>query len=109
MADPTLVAPTAPRCAPKAATLAAAKVVRACQKLAQARLGDLGEVRETWRSIEEPLGLLLDGWKDLSLPMLKTKEAKLASGAVMVAGDFHNFPEIHIPYISHFAVRKEGV
>jgi len=102
MADPTLVAPTAPRCAPGAATLAALKVVRACQNLAQAGLGDPGEGRQTWRSIEEPLGLLPPGCKDLSWPMLKTMEPKPASGAVMVAGDLNNFrrstfPTFYIP------------
>ena len=32
-----------------------------------------------------------------------------AAGAVMLAGDWHAFPEIHQPYISHPAVKKEGV
>jgi predicted O-methyltransferase YrrM len=47
-----------------------------------------GDARETLRSIEGPIGLvLLDGWKDLCLPILKLIEPKLVPGALVVGDD----------------------
>ncbi len=114
MPDPTLVAAISLYGAPVAATLATSKVVRAGQDLAQGGLGDLVQggapaMREAWRSIEEPIGPLLGGWKDLSWPRLKILSPKPASGAVMVADDLDTFPDINIPYFCHSAVRKEGL
>lgn len=63
-------------------------------------------MREAWRSIDEPIGPLLGGWKEFSWPILKILELDVASGAVMVAGDLDTFP---VMYLSHLAVRKEGL
>ena len=47
-----------------------------------------GDARETLRDVEGPIDLvLLDGWKDLCLPVLKLLEPKLAPGALIVADD----------------------
>jgi predicted O-methyltransferase YrrM len=48
----------------------------------------VGDARETLRGVAEPVDLvLLDGWKDLCLPVLRQLEPRLAPGAVVVADD----------------------
>jgi predicted O-methyltransferase YrrM len=43
---------------------------------------------ETLEAIPGPIGLvLLDGWKDLCLPVLRLLEPRLAPGALVVADD----------------------
>lgn len=114
MTASTLMAPTSSHCALVAAILAASKVFRACQNLAQARIGDLvkghaGETHDPLHSIKEPMDLVLDGWQDLPWPRLKIPALKLASGAALVTDDLDTFPELHIPNLVHSAIRKEGV
>jgi predicted O-methyltransferase YrrM len=47
-----------------------------------------GDARETLAGLAGPVGLvLLDGWKDLCLPVLRLLEPKLAPGAVVAADD----------------------
>jgi len=47
-----------------------------------------GDARETLADIEGPVGLvLLDGWKDLCLPVLRLLEPRLAPGALIAADD----------------------
>ena len=47
-----------------------------------------GDARDTLRGVYGPIDLvLLDGWKDLCLPMLKLLEPKLALGALIVADE----------------------
>jgi predicted O-methyltransferase YrrM len=51
-----------------------------------------GDALETLADVPGPVGLaLLDGWKDLCLPVLRLLEPKLAPGA-LVAGDDSDFP-----------------
>lgn len=59
-----------------------------------------GDARETLAGIEGPIGLvLLDGWKELCLPVLRLLEPKLAPGA-MVAADDVSFPTM-APYLAY--------
>jgi predicted O-methyltransferase YrrM len=109
-----MAAPTSLLYAPVAATITARKTVQTWENLAQDGLGDLVEVRaghrrQALRAIEAPLDLQPEGWQDLYLPILKILEPKLASGAVMAAGDLDTCPEINIPHRVHLAIRKEGV
>jgi predicted O-methyltransferase YrrM len=73
--------------------LHAAKVARARANLAEAGLAGLvtileGDARETLADLPGPVGLiLLDGWKDLYLPVLRLLEPRLAPGALVVADD----------------------
>ena len=73
--------------------LNAAKVAQAGANLAEAGLADLvtilaGDARETLASLPGPVGfVLLDGWKDLCLPVLRLLEPKLAPGALVAADD----------------------
>lgn len=50
-----------------------------------------GDARETLAGVPGPVGLvLLDGWKDLCLPVLRLLEPKLAPGALVAADDNAN-------------------
>jgi predicted O-methyltransferase YrrM len=73
--------------------LSATKIAAARANLAEAGLGEhvtilAGDARETLASVPGPIGfVLLDGWKDLCLPVLRSLEPRLAAGALVVADD----------------------
>jgi predicted O-methyltransferase YrrM len=73
--------------------LSATKVTAARTSLAVAGLADRvtileGDARATLAAVPGPIGLLLlDGWKELSLPVLHLLEPRLAPGALVVADD----------------------
>jgi predicted O-methyltransferase YrrM len=73
--------------------LSPTKVAAARANLAEAGLADratilAGDARETLAGLPGPLGfVLLDGWKDLCLPVLRSLESRLAPGALVVADD----------------------
>jgi predicted O-methyltransferase YrrM len=73
--------------------LNAAKVARARANLAEAGLADLvtileGDARQTLADLPGPVGfVLLDGWKNLYLPVLHLLEPRLADGALILADD----------------------
>jgi predicted O-methyltransferase YrrM len=75
------------------------KARAALENLDQAGLGGVvtileGDALETLASVPGPIGLvLLDGWKDLCLPVLRLLEPRLAAGAVVV-GDDSSFPSM---------------
>jgi predicted O-methyltransferase YrrM len=47
-----------------------------------------GDARQTLADVPGPVGVvLLDGWKDLTLPVLRVLEPKLAPGALIAADD----------------------
>jgi len=79
--------------------LSAAKIDAAHRNLLEAGLADQvtilpGDALETLRQVPGPIGLaLIDGWKDLSLPVLKLLEPRLAAGALVV-GDDSSFPSM---------------
>jgi len=70
-----------------------AKAARARANLAEAGLDDLvtileGDARETLADLPGPVGfVLLDGWKNLYLPVLRLLEPRLTPGALVVADD----------------------
>lgn len=71
----------------------AAKVTAARANLEGAGLADTttvlaGDALETLADVRGPIGLvLLDGWKNLCLPVLRLLEPRLAPGALVVADD----------------------
>jgi predicted O-methyltransferase YrrM len=73
--------------------LSAAKVAAARANLAEAGVDAAvtilaGDARDTLADVPGPIGLLLlDGWKDLCLPVLRLLEDRLAPGALVVADD----------------------
>ncbi|WP_330277946.1 class I SAM-dependent methyltransferase [Lentzea sp. NBC_00516] len=70
-----------------------AKVATARKNLDEAGLGGVatilpGDARRTLADLKGPIGLvLLDGWKELCLPVLRDLESRLAPGALVVADD----------------------
>jgi len=68
-----------------------------------------GDARETLRNIDGPIDfVLLDGWKNLYLPVLQVIESKLRPGALIVADDLEVFPEAHRPYLDYVRSPKNG-
>ena len=73
--------------------LSSKKVQAARSNLQQAGLARIvsilaGDARETLPGVAGPVGLvLLDGWKDLFLPVIRLLEPKLALGALVIAND----------------------
>ncbi len=82
------------------------KITIARQNLDRAGLSPWSEVRagdalETFRDIAAPIDLvLLDGWKDLYLPMLKLLMPKLRKGSVIMADNIHTFKKGLAPYVA---------
>ncbi|GAA3438113.1 O-methyltransferase [Kutzneria kofuensis] len=82
--------------------LSATKVTAARANLATADLSDHvtileGDALDTLAGVPGPIGLLLvDGWKELSLPVLRLLEPRLAPGALVVADD------ITLPSMRHY-------
>ena len=73
--------------------LSATKITAAQANLTSAGLAAhvtilAGDARQTLRDVPGPIGLvLIDGWKELSLPVLHLLEPRLAPGALVVADD----------------------
>jgi predicted O-methyltransferase YrrM len=92
--------------------LSAAKVAHARANLDAAGLGAWAEIRpgdarETLRDVPGPIGLvLLDGWKDLCLPVLRMLEPRLAPGALVVADDIDQ--ESMAPYLAYVREPANG-
>lgn len=82
------------------------KIAAARANLAEAGLDGVAEVRagdamETFADIPAPIDLvLLDGWKDLYLPMLQLLRPKLHKGAAVFADNIFTFPKELAPYVA---------
>ncbi len=87
---------------------------RALANLAEAGLADvvdvrLGDARETLRDVPEPIDLvLLDGWKELYLPVLRLLESKLRPGAVVLADNIKTFRVALAPYVEYVQSGRNG-
>jgi predicted O-methyltransferase YrrM len=90
--------------------LSAAKARAARETFARTGLGDVitlleGDARETLADLGVSPGLvLLDGWKDLCLPVLHLLEPRLAPGTLVVADD--TSLDSMQPYLTY--VRAQG-
>jgi predicted O-methyltransferase YrrM len=79
--------------------LSATKIAAARSNLAEAGVAAAvtvlpGDALSTLADIPGPIGLvLLDGWKDMCLPVLRLLEDRLAPGAIVVADDI-TFPSM---------------
>jgi len=97
-----------------AAELSPKKVAAARANLEAVGLAELVEIRagdafETLKSLDMKIDLLLlDGWKDGYLAMLKFLEPKLAPGALVVGDDTKLFPDRLAPYLAHVRDPKNG-
>jgi predicted O-methyltransferase YrrM len=89
---------------PTKAAVAAANLRRAgLDDLVDLRVGD---ARETLAGLPEVDLLLLDGWSELYLPVLRVVEPRLRPGALVIADDTDRFPDALADYLAH--VRGEG-
>lgn len=69
----------------------------------------LGDALETLADVPPPIDLvLLDGWKELYLPMLQLLEPKLRTGAVVLADNIHSFRRALAPYVSYVQSGQRG-
>ena len=90
------------------------KVAVARQNIAAAGLESFVEVREgdaakTLVDVEAPIDLvLLDGWKDLYIPLLKMLTPKLRRGSVVFADNIHTFRKTLRPYVAHMRDAQNG-
>jgi len=97
-----------------AAELSKKKVEAARANLEAVGLGDIVELRagdafETLKSLDLKIDLLLlDGWKDGYLAMLKFLEPKLAPGALVVGDDTKLFPDRLAAYLAYVRDPKSG-
>jgi predicted O-methyltransferase YrrM len=87
---------------------------RALANIAEAGLGDLvdvklGDALETLKDVPAPIDfVLLDGWKDLYLPVLRMMEPKLRPGAVVLADNIKTFRRSLAPYVDHVQNGRNG-
>ena len=85
--------------------LSAAKVTAARANLAEAGVAELvevlpGDALQTLAAVDGPIGLvLLDGWKDLYVPVLRLLQPRLAPGALVI-GDDTTFATVR-PYLDY--------
>jgi predicted O-methyltransferase YrrM len=90
----------------------AAKVEAARRNLLEAGVAEPvtilpGDALQTLRAVPGPIGLvLLDGWKDLNLPVLKMLEPRLAPGALII-GDDNTFKTM-ADYLHYIRDRANG-
>jgi predicted O-methyltransferase YrrM len=82
------------------------KIAAARANLAEAGLDGVAEVRagdamETLVDVPAPIDLvLLDGWKDLYLPMIQLLRPKLRKGAAVLADNIFTFPKELASYVA---------
>jgi len=90
------------------------KIAAARANLADAGLDAVAEVRagdamETLAAIDGPIDLvLLDGWKDLYLPMLQMLRPKLRRRAAVFADNIFTFPTELAPYVAYVRDPQNG-
>ena len=91
-----------------------AKLAAARRNLDDAGLSAVSEIREgdalvTFADLPTPIDLvLLDGWKDLYLPMLRLLTPKLRKGSIVCADNIHTFPKDLAPYVAHVNDPRNG-
>ena len=87
--------------------LNAAKAAQARANLAEAGLSDWvtifeGDARETLATLDGPIGfVLLDGWKNLYLPVFRLLEPRLTAGALVLADDTISQAEEMTDYLAY--------
>jgi predicted O-methyltransferase YrrM len=92
--------------------LSAAKVAAAKQNFAEAGLADVitvlaGDALETLAELDGPVGfVLLDGWKELYVPVIKLLEPKLSPGALIVADNTDMADTV--PYVDYMRDPANG-
>lgn len=69
----------------------------------------LGDALETLREVPSPVDMvLLDGWKDLYLPVLELLKPRLRPGAVVFADNIFTFRKSLRPYVEYMQSGENG-
>jgi len=69
----------------------------------------LGDALETLREVPEPIDLvLLDGWKDLYMPVIELLKPKLRKGSVVLADNIFTFRTSLRPYVEYMQNGQNG-
>jgi predicted O-methyltransferase YrrM len=90
------------------------KIAAARANLEQAGLGDQVEIRagDAQQTLRDPGGsvdlALLDGWKDLYVPIIEILTPHLRPGAVVLADNIKTFPKALAPYVAHVRDLRNG-
>lgn len=90
------------------------KVQTASKNIHEAGLSDYvvikeGDARQTLKEVEAPVDMvLLDGWQNLYLPVLKVLMPKIRPGAVVFAEDIFTFKKTLRPYVEYVQNPKNG-
>jgi predicted O-methyltransferase YrrM len=90
------------------------KIAKARANLAEAGLGEYAEIRDgdARETLRDPGGVvdmaLLDGFKDLYVPILEGLTPHLRKGAVVLADNIKTFPKALAPYVSHVRDLRNG-
>lgn len=90
------------------------KHAKAQEHLAEAGLAEFAEIRlgdalETLKETPEPLDLvLMDGWKDLYLPVIELLRPRLRPGAVVLADNIYTFKKSLRPYVEYVQSGTNG-
>jgi predicted O-methyltransferase YrrM len=92
----------------------ASKHARALEYIEEAGLSEfvdvrLGDALETLRTVPAPIDMvLIDGWKDLYLPVLKLLEPSLRKGAVVLGDNIFTFKRDLQPYVDYVQSGENG-
>jgi predicted O-methyltransferase YrrM len=95
--------------------LNAGKVAAARRNVADAGLADFveileGDAREALADVSGPVDfVLLDGWKELYLPVLRMLEPKMPAGAVVVADNLPMLPREYTDWVREKSKRYTSV
>src|SRR5215469_131756 len=86
----------------------------ATQNIQEAGLSDiakilLGDAMQTFQTVDAPVDLvLLDGWKELYLPVVKLLQPKLRPGAVVMSDNIFTFKRALGPFLEYMQSGKNG-
>jgi predicted O-methyltransferase YrrM len=90
------------------------KYEKAVQNLAQSGLENfidirLGDALETLKETMENIDMvLLDGWKDLYMPILQILKPRLRMGSIILADNIYTFKKALKPYVEYMQSGKNG-
>jgi predicted O-methyltransferase YrrM len=91
-----------------------AKARQANEHLKEAGLDDYVDIRigDAQQTLADPGGVvdmvLMDGWKDLYLPLIKILTPRLRPGAVVLSDNIHTFKRALAPYVAHMEDPANG-
>lgn len=94
--------------------IAAEKAAQAEANLQAASLGDyadirLGDAMQTLAKLDGAIDMvLMDGWKDLYLPLIKMLTPHLRPGAVVLSDNVNQFRKTLAPYVAYLSDPKNG-